>query len=158
MSRERRRELFEVIGLLAVVGSLLFLALEIRHSSTVASAQTINEIYDAVREIDLATFADPELTRITATTTAGLSDLNDSERRQYEQYVILMIEVWDRAIERENEGLIVSSSFATWHDYYESFIERHVTREMWEEIRWNWGNKELNERVDAVFANQGALN
>ena len=152
MDRERRRDILEVVGLLAVVGSLIFLALEIRQNTLVVSGQSINEIYDAVREIDLITFADPDLTRITAMEREDIPTLDDAELRQYKHYVTLMFEVWERAIARENEGLIDSESVSSWHLYYEDFVKRHLTPEIWEEIRWNWKNPELHERVDAILA------
>jgi hypothetical protein len=147
MTREQRREFFEFVGLLAVVGSLLFLALEIRQNTAVVSGQSINEIYDAIREIDLISFADPELTRITMTTVDDVDDLTESDRQQYEMYLILMIEVWERAITRENEGLIDSDTVSGWHVYYDEFVARHVTPEIWARIRWNWKDPELHERV-----------
>ena len=152
MTREQRRDVFEFVGLVAVVGSLIFLALEIRQNTTVVSGQSINEIYDAVREIDLIAFADPELTRITALTVDELPELGATELDQYEQYVILMLEVWERAISRENEGLIDSAAIESWHIYYEEFVKRHVTPEMWNEIRWNWKQAELHDRVEAALA------
>jgi hypothetical protein len=154
MNRERRRDVLEGLGLLAVVGSLIFLALEIRHNTLVVSGQSINEIYDAVREIDLIAFADPALTRITNLTRADLPSVNDADRAQYEQYIILMLEVWERAIARENEGLIDSEAVASWHMYYADFVHRHLTADVWEEIRWNWKNPELHERVDAALVGQ----
>lgn len=151
MTREQRRDIFEFVGLVAVVGSLIFLALEIRHSANVASGQTIDEIYNAVREIDLITFADPDLARIVETPAEELHTLDESERVQYRLYVVLMLEVWDQAIERENDGLIVSEAIDTWHEYFAEFVQRQLPREMWQDIRWNWRNPEINDRVEAAL-------
>ena len=156
MKREQRREFFEFVGLLAVVGSLIFLALEIRQNTAVVSGQSINEIYDAVREIDLITFADPDLTRITLTTVDNVHELSESDLQQYEMYLVLMIEVWERAIMRENDGLIDSSTVNSWHIYYADFVARHVTREIWDRIRWNWKEPELHERVARAMNNTAA--
>ena len=81
MEREERRELFEAIGIFAVVASLVFLAWEIRQNTAVISGQSVNELYDAVREIDLIILADRELIRITEYTADNVAELDPAERR-----------------------------------------------------------------------------
>jgi hypothetical protein len=154
MKREKRREILEAVGLVSVVASLIFLALEIRQNTTVVSGQSINELYDAIREVDLVAFADPDLTRITRHTAANLAGLTPAERAQYSQYLILMIEIWDRAINREIGGLIAEEDVSGWHLYFEDFVQRHVTEEIWQEIRWNRVTPELHERVAVALSNQ----
>ena len=102
MQREKRREIFEAVGIFAVVASLVFLAWEIRQNTAVVSGQSVNELYDAVREIDLIILADAELIRITEQTADTVAELTPAERRQYVHYLSLMIE--DRKSTRLNSS------------------------------------------------------
>ncbi len=156
MQREKRREIFEAVGIFAVVASLVFLAWEIRQNTAVVSGQSVNELYDAVREIDLIILADAELIRITEQTADTVAELTPAERRQYVHYLSLMIEVWERAIARETDGLIDAENVAGWHIYFEDFVRRHLTQEIWQAIRWNWKDPALHLRVDAALASRSA--
>lgn len=156
MQREKRREILEAVGIVAVVASLVFLAWEIRQNTAVISGQSVNELYDAIREIDLIILADGELIRITEHTADTVAELTPVERRQYVHYLALMIEVWERAIARETDGLIDPENVAGWHIYFEDFIRRHLTQEIWQDIRWNWKDPALHRRVDAALAGEPA--
>ena len=140
--------LAEIVGTIAVVISLLFVAISIDRNTKILSGQEINEIYDAIREIDLIVFADPELMRIVETDAMAVADLSEADRLRYRQYVVLMLEVWDRAINRENEGLIDKQALTGWHEYYSDFVRRYLTDEMWHEVRWNWQSPELVQRIE----------
>ena len=67
-----------------------------------------------------------------------------------------MIDVWERAGARETDGLIDPENAAGWHNYFEDFTRRHVTQEIWQDIRWNWKDPALHLRVDAALAAEPA--
>ncbi len=93
----------------------------------------------------------PDLVSIIERGQADISDLSNSENLQYKQYLSLNLDIWERSITRENEGLIDEQSVAGWHQYHHEFFKRHLTRKTWEEIRWQWMDPELHQRVDAAL-------
>ncbi len=56
----------EVIGLVGVIGSLLFVGLEVRQSSVATKAATDAAVADGYRELNLALAVSPELARVLA--------------------------------------------------------------------------------------------
>jgi hypothetical protein len=64
MSNTRRRETFEVVGILSVVAGLLLVALEIRQANSIARAQAVMDLSSAYNEINSARFGDSEVARL----------------------------------------------------------------------------------------------
>jgi hypothetical protein len=144
----------EITGTIAVVVSLLFVAYSLERNTTALSGQYVNEMYDANREISQILLANPELASIIERGQTDFASFSDSETLQYEQFLTLHLDIWERAITRENEGLIDEQSVAGWHKYYGEFFRRHMTRELWEEMRWQWTDPELFQRVDSALSDE----
>ena len=60
MESSRIRTLAEVVGVVAVVGSLVFVGLEIRQNAEATRAATVQEVTDGWREWSAATATNPE--------------------------------------------------------------------------------------------------
>jgi hypothetical protein len=140
----------EIVGTVAVVVSLLIVAYSLERNTTALSGQFLNEMYDANREIGQILLLNPELVSIIDRGQADVSDLTPSEILQYKQYLALNLDIWERAITRENEGLIDERSVEGWHEYHHEFFRRSLTKKIWKEMRWQWKNPELHQRVDAA--------
>jgi len=144
--------LAEIIGTIAVVASLLVVAYSIERNTATTSGQAINELYDANREIAQTVFANPELARIIDEGQTNFANLSDSDRRQFNWYVMMNLDIWERAIVRENEGMIGEQAVAGWHLYYHEFFKRSLSQELWDELKWNWTDPELFRRVEEAIA------
>jgi hypothetical protein len=111
-------------------------------------------MYDANREISQILLVNPELASIIERGQTDFASLSDSEALQYEQFLTLHLDIWERAITRENEGLIDEQSVTGWHKYYGEFFRRSMTRELWEEMKWQWTDPELFQRVDSALSDE----
>jgi len=143
----------EIAGTIAVVISLLVVAYSLDRNTTALSGQIVNEMYDANREIGQILLVNPALESIIERAQADISNLTVFENLQYKRYLGLHLDIWEIAITRENEGLIDEQSVAGWHTYYQEFFRRYLTKEMWEEMEWQWIDSELHQRVDAALIN-----
>jgi hypothetical protein len=79
--------------------------------------------------------------------------LNLQELEQYKRYVAIYIDEWDMIDARERLGLLRAENLEGWHPYFETWLEKHVTPELWDEIRWNWAETKFVERIDAILSN-----
>ena len=141
----------EITGTVAVVVSLLVVAYSLERNTTALSGQNINEMYDANREIGQILLVNPELSSIIDRGQIDFSSLTASENMQYKQYIGLNLDIWARSITRENEGLIDEQSVDSWHQYHEDFFRRHLNNELWDEIKWQWKEPELHQRMNEVL-------
>jgi hypothetical protein len=104
----------EIVGAVAVVLSLIFLATQIRQntrSSRTASYQAaVTSISDLTREIG----ADPELSRIIATGGADLSALAPIERLQFNYFALSVIRNFENIHYQYINGAIDEDTWSGW--------------------------------------------
>jgi hypothetical protein len=141
----------EILGTVAVVISLLTVAYTIDRNTKAISRQGIDELYDGHRELQLLMVADPDLALMMKKAQQDLSLLSEKERAQYERQIIIALDVWDKAIFAESDGLIEKEDIEPWHKFYHNWVKRHMDREMWDELKWNWESPELSSRIEAAL-------
>jgi predicted amino acid-binding ACT domain protein len=83
LDRERRKDLFELIGLATIVGSLIFLAMEIRQNTNAIKATAIQEYTSSARQHLALYVSDPEMAKIIAKAGANIEDLSQEEMQRY---------------------------------------------------------------------------
>jgi len=79
-SRPIWRETAEVIGVLGVIGSLIFVGLEVRQSSVATRASTNAAVADSYRELAVLMASSPQLARAAAATANGLDTLSPEDQ------------------------------------------------------------------------------
>ena len=143
------------MGTVAIVISLAAVAYSIDRNTKELSSASITDLYDSVREIDLIVLADPDLTRIVDFDALSVADLSETDRLRYQWYVVMMLEIWDKTVVRENDGLMEEEAAMLVHQYFGDFVRRYLTKEMWREIRWQWTTPEFLQRVDDALETAG---
>ena len=142
----------EIIGTIAVVVSLLTVAYTIDRNTKALSRQGIDQLYDAHRELLLLMAADHDLALIHKRALHDLQSFDEKERAQYEHVLMITLDIWEKSIHAENDGLIAEEDIKPWHDFYRKWVQRRMNRELWDEIKWNWESPELHERVESALA------
>jgi hypothetical protein len=144
----------EIIGAVAVVVSLLTVAYTVERNTRAISRQGIDELYDGMRELQLQLVADPDLALMVkrGEQDFDFSSLSEKERAQYERYIVIAVDIWDKGIFAEIDGLISEQDMEGWHKFYHNWVRRHMDRKMWDELKWNWESPALSARVEAALA------
>jgi len=142
----------EIVGTIAVVVSLLFVVQSLNRNSAIVSSSIADNVYAALREIELSALNNPELLNVIIQGRDNPESLSAREMDQYARYVAMYVDEWDRIDTRERLGLLRSENVAGWHTYFESWIRKHVTPETWEEIKWNYADSGISERVEAALS------
>ncbi len=84
MSGWTSRGIAEVIGLVGIVGSLVFVGLEVRQNSVATRASTNAGVADAFRELNLVLASSPELAR------AVVASFDDPEKLSPEERILVL--------------------------------------------------------------------
>jgi len=142
----------EIAGTVAVVISLLFVAFSLERNTTAVSGQTADDMYDASRQIDLAVLNNPQLMMVLSRGRVDPEGLSEIEKEQYKSWAIMYLDIWERMHHREKEGLIQPQTIVGWNEYFAEWAKRNLTREVWEDIRWNWATSDFGDLVDAALA------
>ena len=142
----------EIFSTVAVVISLLTVAYTIDRNTKAISRQGIDALYDGHRELQLLMVADSDLAFTLKKAQQDLSLLSEKERAQYERHIIIALDIWEKGIHAENDGLIEKEDIEPWHKFYHNWVKRHMDTEMWDELKWNWQSPELSSRVEAALS------
>jgi hypothetical protein len=144
--------LAEIAGTVAVVISLLFVAFSVERNTAAVSGQNADDMYDAIRTIDLTVLSNPDLMMVTIRGSVDIDSLSELETEQYKSWVGLYLDIWQRLYFREKDGLIQSDTVIGWHEYFTAWAKRNLPRSLWETIRWQWATSGFGGLVDEALS------
>jgi hypothetical protein len=151
MSGMSGKAIRETLAALGVIASMVFVGLEIQQNTVASRAAQENDVFDASREIELAVGADPEWSRIVVEGRSGGS-LSAVEQHRYDVYVVAVLDVWDQLLTRHTDGLMPLPEIDAWNVYFEEWVKRHLSRESWQRLEWQWENPmPLYQSVEAAL-------
>ncbi len=140
----------EIIGTLAVVISLLFVAFNISQNTRVMQTANDNFLYERQDEILNTVVESSEFASI------YLKHLNDGELTAVEElrvqyHVFRDLFMWELAYVRNQEGLFAQDQWYSWNKSYSIQFISDFPSEWWEESR-KWVRDDFAAYVDAVYA------
>ena len=108
----------ELVGVIAVVLSLLFVAYEIRQANKIALVANVTAHYASFSVINEAMMTDPELTSLLhrAPASGDLSEFSQPERMQVASFIAMLLNTWIPANISYNNGQLAQTSFAAVFD------------------------------------------
>ena len=143
----------EIVGTAAVVMSLLFVGFSVQRNTAAITYQVSDDAYNTVREINLNLLNNPELLSITTKAATEPDNLSETEMEQYKLYLHVYIDLWERISDWEDSELIQRESMEPWHEYFSEWTKRHLTREIWEDIKWKYvGDPKFRDRIESVLS------
>ncbi len=143
----------EIVGTAAVVMSLLFVGFSVQRNTAAITYQVSDDAYNTVREINLNLLNNPELLSITTKAATEPDNLSETEMEQYKVWLHVYIDLWERISDWEDSELIQRESMEPWHEYFSEWTKRHLTREIWEDIKWKYtGDPKFRDRIESVLS------
>jgi len=104
----------EAVGLVAVIVSLIFVGIEIRQNTTIASAQALLDLAAAANEILLAQAEDENLALIIKRGDTGIQDLDETERARYDALVVSLWNTYEAAYAYHAKGVLSGNDYQPW--------------------------------------------
>ena len=91
-----KNQRLELVGIVMVVLSLIFVAYELRQSNKIATVSNVNETYDRFTAINEALMSDPELARLLLKVGKAqeISDLTESEGLRISSWYHFLFNIW----------------------------------------------------------------
>ena len=143
----------EITGTMAVVISLLFVAFTIQRNTIALSGDAEDEMFDRINNFQLLIVSNPDLHAVYIKGRDDFENLTLFEREQYDMLITPVIDLWNRAIQREHEGIIQSGSIDDWHNWFENYFRLHLDITFWNEIKWGWPDPVFQARMEAALTN-----
>jgi hypothetical protein len=112
----------ELVGILAVVLSLLLVAYEIRQSTDTAAAQAVFELNESGRESLFLLATDTELAGLLMLAADNLDALSREQRIRFRAWVFALLNLYESAWNHHQRGVISDEDLEGWRsDYCSTF-------------------------------------
>jgi hypothetical protein len=147
----------EIVGTVAVVISLLFVAYSINRNTDATQATSENILFE--RHTDLANqfMLDPSLAALMVKRRNGVAELTEVEVIRWEKYELNMLDIWALAHSRYQRGLLSEDQWQTWNRYFTYMFSNGgeaISRTRWEELHYGFEREFWNHVGAALFKNE----
>lgn len=129
----------ELLGLAAVVVSVLLLALEIQQNTDVASAQAMAELNAVANGVLNAEAENQALAELLEKGDSDLSALSRVEARQYRAHVYAMINTIDAAHGFYQRGILDDNDFSGWREFACAYLGGSSVNTIWKAEKETFG-------------------
>ena len=118
-------QIVEVVGVIAVALSLLFVAFELQQANRIARIATNNEVYASFAAINEAVMSDPEFVDLLlrSADTSGNSKLSEVDRARLRSWVRRHLNVWLPATIAHGHGMLTDQTYESIFDDVRNLIE-----------------------------------
>jgi len=142
------RQLFEIVGITAVIVSLLIVAYEIRQSNNIALVSTENEIRNNYASFEESVLSNPELSELLFKARDPEYRLEGVEREIVTTYIFRFLNAWRPAVTSYERGLLNQISYDAVFDDIRYTVEKiPAANPIWREIIEGYPSREN----DAIF-------
>ena len=144
----------EVIGTVAVVISLLFVAYSINRNTEAEQASSENILFE--RHTDLANqfLIDPSLAELMVKKRHGKVALTATEAIRWEKYELNMLDIWALAHSRYQRDLLSEDQWQTWDRYFTHVFSNEseaISMARWEELQYGFDSAFWQHVGEALF-------
>ena len=88
MDREKRKDIVELVGLIVIVGSLVFLIVEVRQNTKAMHSASYQSVLNILNEQDMSLATSAELNRIVMIGESTPEDLTDEELSRFTRFAL----------------------------------------------------------------------
>jgi hypothetical protein len=138
----------EILGAVAVVISLVYLAFQIRTQNVESRAAAMHEISGGFRE-SISTFADPQMAELFTRVNCGEEPLSDSEMLQLVVGIQRIFRIGEEAYGQHLRGRLDADIWEAMIRQYSSYLAAPGFQRVWE-IRRNYYNDAFRKFIDEL--------
>jgi hypothetical protein len=114
MTLESLGNIGDLIGGVAVVVTLVYLAIQIKKNSSAVQMNALQTLQNEANQANIAVASNPELARVLAAAEAGIDKLSPVERYQFDYFAVHFFETYESAFHMHARGHIDSEIWASW--------------------------------------------
>ena len=151
MTLEDLGNIGEFVSAIAVVVSLLYLAIQIRQNTKTARTSTYQAVLEASHRVN-EYFADPRIERLYRVGRRDLSQLKEDELAQFKALVGNVVGFYEALFLQRQRGAIDDDFFLNRFSSFHYIISQPGVRAVWEERGRNYFARSFVKRVDELLA------
>ena len=123
-------ESVSLIANIGVIGSIVFLGLEMQQNTEMTQSQTRNSIVENQLSVYEKMIENPELFGIADKRSANL-DVADAETQQLHVFILSQLRIWENEFYQYQKGLYAAEEFEARRIWWERIMRRPVNLQTW---------------------------
>lgn len=149
MKKLTTQNLVEAIGMLGIMGSLIFVGIEVSQNSAIARTASYQAYINGFTGIYLTQISDNELNSlmVRASSETQVNDFTLEERRKLRLFYIALLRQWEGVYRSVNEGILPEEMLTMVGAGH--LLGYRVFKEMWSDIRLLF-TKDFREFIDSI--------
>lgn len=124
------KDKLELIGIVAVIVSLLILGYEIRQNTDTSAAQAVFELNESARQTLFQEATDPDLASLISKAEKDFEDLSERERYMYGRWVFAHVNLFESAWRYSRRGVISDAEMKGWKTAFCGYMARASFRQV----------------------------
>ena len=144
----------EIVGTIAVVISLLFVAYSINRNTDATQASSENILFERHTELANQFMIDATLAELMVKRRNGNADLTEVEAIRWEKYELNMLDIWALAHNRYQRELLSEDQWVTWDRYFTHMFSNEgeaISETRWEELQYGFDTQFWRHVGAALF-------
>ena len=138
----------EILGALAVVGSLVYLASQIRTQNREARVASVHDAAEAYRTT-IASMQEPEMADLHIQAIENFDDLTPSQRLRYIVFMLRIFKVWEESYFQWRENRLDSEAWESMLSPLTDVMTTDGAKKVWE-LRKHQFRKDFADYIDSV--------
>lgn len=118
------KDKLELVGIAAVIASLLILGYEIRQNTDTSAAQAVFELNESARQTLFQEATDPNLASLIQKAEKDFEALNERERYMYGRWVFAGVNLFESAWRYNRRGVIGDAEMSGWKTAFCGYMSR----------------------------------
>ena len=139
----------EVVGAVAVVLSLIYLAIQVRQNTRTLRRSATADSVAGVRDFNSRLIGDPTMTRIFRRGLEGMDDLDPDDRAQFIVFIFNLFKTFEDLHYQFTEGGLDPAIWEGWERLGRAYLASAGCRQYWEERR-PFFNRKFQTWVDSL--------
>jgi len=124
------KDKLELVGIIAVIISLLILGYEIRQNTDTSAAQAVFELNESARQALFQEATDPDLASLISKAENSFEDLSERERYMYGRWVFASVNLFESAWRYSRRGVIGDAEMKGWKSAFCGYMARASFRQV----------------------------
>ena len=128
----------EVVGMVAVVLSLLLVVYSIDQNTQALRGSNVNILFERHAELTSHFIADPSMAEILVKMRQPDRQLTEVEAVRWEKYRLNLLDIWAMAWGRQRQSLLTDEGWEAWNTYFADTFSRgteRLGRAEWESLK-----------------------
>lgn len=117
-TRQKWVDWSQILSAVLVVVSLVYVAIEVRQSVKLGSADVETEIYDRLYDMGRMIVESDGLAGIVLRAREDIGQLTPEERFRYAQYQLLFFDTWEFAAVQYDDGVLGAEDWVSWECWF----------------------------------------